>query len=145
MSRKQAREDVFRLIFALGLSGDDGERDVLEEYFDTLGDKDRWVIKAADEADAAYIRTVFTGVTEKLSEIDGIIEKSAENWSLSRMSRVSLCALRLCVYELLYMPQVPASAAINEAVALSGIYGGEKEKKFVNGVLGKIAKTSEDK
>ena len=70
---------------------------------------------------------------------DKTIGEVSENWSVSRMPFVDRNILRLATYEILYDADVPASVAINEAVELAKVYGGEDSSKFVNGVLGKIA------
>ena len=67
-----------------------------------------------------------------------MIAAHATGWALDRIARVDLSILRVCVYELLYRPDVPRSAAINEAVELAKTFGEEKSYSFVNGILGTI-------
>lgn len=80
------------------------------------------------------------GTVEHLDEIDALIESKLKNWKLSRISKVSLSILRMAVYELKYLADVPASVAINEAVELAKQYASEDDYSFVNGVLGNVAK-----
>ena len=86
-----------------------------------------------------FCRTLLTGVEANLAFIDEMIGLVSENWSVSRMPLVDRNILRLATYEILYEFDVPASVAINEAVELAKVYGGEDSSKFVNGVLGRIA------
>jgi N utilization substance protein B len=83
--------------------------------------------------------TLIAGVEDNLAFIDEMIGLVSENWSVSRMPLVDRNILRLATYEILYEFDVPASVAINEAVELAKVYGGEDSSKFVNGVLGRIA------
>jgi transcription antitermination protein NusB len=89
-----------------------------------------------------YCRQLVGGVEEHLPEIDGLLGEVSENWAVSRMPLVDRNILRLASYEIQFVPDVPASVAINEAVELAKVYGGEDSSKFVNGVLGKIAQRS---
>jgi N utilization substance protein B len=81
-----------------------------------------------------------TGVEAHQARIDSIIEDISENWSLSRMPLVDRSILRLAVWEMLYRDDdVPDSVAINEAVEMAKVYGGEDSSKFINGILGRLA------
>ena len=76
--------------------------------------------------------------------IDKQLTSSSENWSLARMPVVDRCILRMAVCEMLYVDDVPVSVSINEAVELAKSFGGEDESpRFVNGVLGRIARSLE--
>ena len=86
-----------------------------------------------------FCRQLVTGVEMHLPEIDETIGTVSENWSVSRMPLVDRNILRLATYEVLFVDDVPPSVAINEAVELAKVFGGEDSSKFVNGVLGKIA------
>jgi len=91
-----------------------------------------------------FCRELLAGVEQHLPEIDETIGAVSENWSVSRMPLVDRNILRLATYELLFDSEVPASVAINEAVELAKVFGGEDSSKFVNGVLGKIAEKTAD-
>lgn len=89
-----------------------------------------------------YAKSLIAGVDEHRDEIDDLLEESSENWSLSRMPIVDRSILRLATYEMKYVDAVPLSVSINEAVELAKTFGGEDESsRFVNGVLGKVART----
>lgn len=86
-----------------------------------------------------FCRALATGVEERMDQIDRILGEISEHWSVTRMPLVDKNILRLATFELLYETDVPASVAINEAVELAKVYGGDDSSKFVNGVLGRIA------
>ena len=81
------------------------------------------------------------GVEDNLEEIDKIIsDHLSAKWKLNRISRVSLSILRLAVYEMKYVEDIPTNVTINEAVELSKKFSGEEEYKFVNGILGAVSR-----
>ena len=76
-----------------------------------------------------------------LEEIDKIIsDHLSAKWKLNRISKVSLSILRLAVYEMKFVEDIPTNVTINEAVELSKKFSGEEEYKFVNGILGAVSK-----
>ncbi len=104
---------------------------------------------AADEPAEAGVPTAppdeFTcslvlGVAEHRQEIDDKIAAISQNWALSRMPVVDCTILRIAIYELFYDDAIPASVAINEAVELAKLFGGEESSKFINGILGRAAR-----
>lgn len=80
------------------------------------------------------------GVLANLSDIDKLIQKHANNWTLERMANVDRNILRIAIYEIVFMDSIPKSVSINEAVELAKKYSTENSFGFVNGVLGKIDK-----
>lgn len=92
-----------------------------------------------------YAMRLIDGVDEKMLAINVRLASTSENWKLDRMPVVDRCILRLAAYEMLYVDEVPVSVAINEAVELAKRFGGEDESpRFVNGVLGRIARQIEE-
>lgn len=131
ISRYKMREQAFFLCFESLFSDAD-----IDEIADNAGD-------ARDEFLSDYAISCAKGVREKKDLID---EKIAANlkagWKISRISKVSLALLRVAVYEMLFMDDIPVSVSINEAVELSKKYTVEDDTAFINGVLGAIAKES---
>jgi N utilization substance protein B len=128
MTRHESRQEAFCLLF--------------EKTFTDM-DIDQ-IIQGATETRELSVNN-FTlqlakGTVEHLDEIDALIESKLKNWKLSRISKVSLSILRMAVYELKYLADVPSSVTINEAVELAKQYASEDDYSFVNGVLGNIAK-----
>lgn len=99
---------------------------------------------AEEVALSDYAEVLVSGVVDNLEDIDARLAATSENWSVDRMPVVDRVILRIAVYEMLYVDEVPVSVAINEAVELAKAYGGEDESsRFVNGVLGRIARAEE--
>ncbi len=87
-----------------------------------------------------YAMRLIAGVTEYREAIDKALADAAENWAVSRMPVVDKCILRVAVFEMEHVDEVPVGVSINEAVELAKDFGGEDAShRFVNGVLGRIA------
>ena len=94
-----------------------------------------------DEA-VAYARLVVTGVQEHHAQIDELITRYADRWTIERMPVIDRNVVRIAVFELLWCDDVPVPVAINEAVELVKALSTDDSGRFVNGVLGKIAETA---
>lgn len=90
----------------------------------------------------AFSQELVKGVLANLSEIDNLIKSNANHWSLERMANIDRNILRIAVYEIVFIDNIPKSVSINEAVELAKKYSTENSFGFVNGVLGKIEKKS---
>lgn len=99
---------------------------------------------ARDFTAGKYTLTLAHGVEEKVEELDEIIEKNLKGWKKERISKVALTVLRMAIYEMLYVKNVPVSVAINEAIELSKKFATKGDSSFVNGVLGSVAKSIPD-
>ncbi len=128
MTRKQSREEAFILVFEKVFSGGS-----VEEILELAGE-------ARDLKPNDYIKTVFAGVYDNIDEIDGIISENAIGWKINRISKTALCVLRLAIYEMKYMEDIPASVSINEAVELCKKYATKEDASFVNGILASVVK-----
>jgi N utilization substance protein B len=93
----------------------------------------------ADNAAFTYAATLVEGVGAHQTEIDELIARYAEDWTLARMPPIDRTLLRLGVLELVYL-DVPAAVTINEAVDLAKQYSTADSGRFVNGILGRIAR-----
>ncbi len=92
--------------------------------------------------DQPFMEELLKGVAERRADLDLIIEKAAPEWPIDRISPVDRNVLRLGLWELLFADRskVPAKVAINEAIELGKVFGGENSGRFVNGVLGAVYK-----
>lgn len=130
MTRKEAREQAFIIIFEKEFNG---------EY--TLDD----IIDAAREAELFEADDFAVSLSSKtlsaLDRLDGMITSNLKGgWKLGRISKVSLAILRLAVCEMLDFPDIPVSVSINEAVDLAKKYAAEEDYAFVNGLLSSVSK-----
>lgn len=124
LSRSEAREQAFMVLFSRSF--------VDEPLDDTLADADQLF----EGGVCGYARAVAMGMEAKQDEIDAdIMRFLKKGWSLSRISRTSLTILRLALYEIKYLDNVPDSVSVNEAVELAKKYTID-ESGFVNGILG---------
>jgi N utilization substance protein B len=130
-SRRKAREASLQMLYQMDVSGVSAER-AIRLFWDTLG---------ADEEDETrdFANEIVRGYAAKSAAIDETIRSVSQHWRLERMARVDRNILRLGVYELLELKDVPRKVTLNEAVELAKRYGDENSPSFVNGVLDRIA------
>lgn len=83
----------------------------------------------------SFSRELVSGVWEKKEELDRLISGSSKNWRLDRMSRVDRNILRVAVYEILYMKDIPPKVSIDEGVELGKKFGTIESGSFINGIL----------
>jgi len=102
--------------------------------------KNYWSDNGESDEIKAFAESLVTGTYSKKIEIDKLINKYAENWSLMRMAVVDRNIMRMSIYELLYSPDIPPKVCINEAVELAKKFGDAESGKFVNGILDRIHK-----
>ena len=80
------------------------------------------------------------GLLDNQAAIDARITEKSPNWSISRMSKIDLCIIRLATYELLFREDIPRNVTINEAIEIAKKFGSEESPAFVNGILDEIAR-----
>jgi N utilization substance protein B len=85
-----------------------------------------------------FANVLITGSCENMEGIDGIIKKYSKNWRLSRMPTIDRNILRMAIYELAYLRNIPPPVTINEAVELAKKFGTEESGSFINGILDRI-------
>ena len=127
MTRRQAREAVFELLFETEFDGDRTPEQVL-----TLAKEDR------DLGEDGYVEATYLGAMAHRPVLDVLLSKFSHGWKTDRMSRVSRAILRLATYEMLYCKDIPANVSLNEAVELTKKFDDPKARAFVNGVLNSI-------
>jgi N utilization substance protein B len=134
LSRKIARERAFKMLFAIDI-GDN----TIEEASEIV------IYLMKDENQKLFILSEVRGVLENLSKIDKLINKYSDDWTVNRMASTDRNILRLAVYEILNCQDIPVSVSINEAVEIAKKYGDEQSYKFINGLLGSIARDHSSK
>ena len=130
--RRRAREAAMRALYQADLSGCAAE----------------WAIQCAleqspdlelTEQGKSFAVQLVRGSCEHKREIDSIMADVAHDWSVSRMSPTDRNIMRIAVYEMLYLEDVPVASSIDEAVEIAKIYGSADSPRFVNGILGSLA------
>ncbi|RMH31581.1 MAG: transcription antitermination factor NusB [Nitrospirae bacterium] len=94
--------------------------------------------QSCTEDERQYAERLVDGVLSHKSELDTIIGRYARGWTVERMPVVDRNILRCAIYELLWVPDVPAKVTINEAIELAKRFADEEAKRFINGVLDRI-------
>lgn len=98
-------------------------------------------LSCLDDEVTDYAYSLVEGVEANKDALDAEIESAAENWTVKRMPYLDLAILRCALYEMMFVDAVPLSVSINEAVEIAKSFGGEEDSpKFVNGILGTIAR-----
>ena len=131
LTRREEREQALGFVFE-SIFRDDETQDAFDDAFD-----------ARDIKVGSYEERLIKGVKEHKDEIDDIIEKNLKGWKKNRISKISLTILRMAVFELYYVKDVPQSVVINEAVELAKSYATAEDGSFVNGVLGSVVTNKE--
>ncbi len=126
-SRSEARKEAFKLIFQTETNRDDIEF-LIAQMLEN---------KPESTQNLEYIKTVLLGVLEKEEELkEEISENLGGGWRIERISRVSLALLKLALYEIKYMEDIPVKVSINEAIELDKKFDEPDNSAFINGVLG---------
>ena len=131
MTRKEARENCFKLLFEYEVQKITAE-EALDLFYELTEDV---------EGQADYINATVKCTIENVDKIDAIIEEYSKGWKVSRLAKVTLAVLRVGICELLYMDDIADSIAINEAIEIAKKYNDEKSGKFVNGILSSVYKS----
>lgn len=131
--RRKEREEAFLLVFERMFKDDE-----VDEVFESAVD-------ARDAEISNFTKILVNGVYNNIETIDAEIEKNLKSWKKNRISRVVLTLLRIAVYEILFMDNIPMSVSISESVQLCKKYAGDKDASFLNGVLGSVARSHEKK
>ena len=130
MSRREIREHLFRMLFRK----DFHELTEMDEQIDFY----LVAIKEPKADEVEYIKERFQKILAKIPEIDIILGEASSGWKLNRMGKVDLTIMRLAIYEIKFDDDIPTKVAINEAVEIAKIFGGDSSGSFVNGVLAKL-------
>ncbi len=134
MSRVADRRHAFILIYQKSFCDLEEFKNRLEIY---LNETD------AKEEHKDFILKIVWGVLDNMEVIDGLINQNAKGWTIERMNKVDIAIMRLAIFEMMFMDDIPKSVSLNEAVELAKRYSGDEAPSFINGVLGGIANNKE--
>ncbi|MCW7753226.1 transcription antitermination factor NusB [Desulfobotulus sp. H1] len=133
--RRRAREQALQLLFSMDLRGEFSEQ-VKNMFCRVLIPEDERIL---------LFEALVEGVLEHREVLDRTIEQFSSNWRIPRMGRVDRNVLRMAVFEMLYMDDIPDKVSINEAIDLAKKFGTRDSGAFVNGILDSIRKDRESK
>lgn len=144
MNRTTAREIAVRLCFSISENPTDPQEVLAnvfeEEYYASLKTEDKLYKDKPGGQQLEYIGAIVAGVFAHAAELDGYIDKYAVGWKFGRISRTAAAIMKTAMFEVLYMPEIPDNAAINEAVELAKHYEPPETVSFINGVLGSFSR-----
>jgi N utilization substance protein B len=126
--RRKARELTVSLLYQLEFHPHRC-REVMQEF---------WAHHPTLPETKEFASSLVIGVREKLDQIDNLVERFTEHWSLKRIALVERNILRLGIYELLFREDIPKKVTLNEAIEIAKLYGSEDSGKFINGILDRI-------
>ena len=145
MTRGNARELALHMIYGRTFTGEEPESVIStrleKEYYANLGEENEVYAERPSRAQMRYIDTVVTGVANREEELDEQIRKFSIGWDISRISKLARCILRLAIFEILYVEDVPAGVAVSEAVRIAKKYNDDDTGSFVNGILGSFVRS----
>ena len=127
MSRKEARDRTFKLIFEYVFTKEIDD-ELLGEYLSEGG----------AQGEEEYIKDVYFGVSNNFDYLSQKIEKLSIGFAAHRIFKVDFAILLLASYEIEFKKDIPFKVSINEALELAKIYSTEKSVGFINGVLAKM-------
>ncbi len=132
MSRRIARQKALQILFGIEVGNSDKElmfKEILETTENNNNFKD-------------YTKDLVDGVLSQKDKLDKLIAANSESWEINRIGKVELSAMRLAIYEILYIEDIPPLVSIDEALELVKYFSFEDSVKFVNGILDSIYNSS---
>lgn len=128
--RHQARTIALQTLF---------EVDLTNHHVGDILARQRDDLELAPEV-SEYVDKLVFGVVRDRAALDEAIAAAAPAFPVDQMPAVDRNILRVALFELRNVRDVPVKAAINEAVELAKHFGGDHSGRFVNGVLGTITR-----
>ena len=142
MTRTEARDSIFRIVFREAFLSDKAMEGQTEEYLAQLGEEPETFLpgmkKEIEPADEEYIRKKVDAILDKTDELDRMLEAVSKDWKMNRVGKAELAILRVAAYEIRFDDDIPDKVAINEALELAKKYCDEKAVPFINGVLNQL-------
>lgn len=136
MSRKNAREVAFKVIFELAFQQEEEASQLFQKFIEASDEK-----YEITEEDNAYVQEMVKGIQSNESSLDEKIKRHLKkDWTFERISKVDIAILRLAIYEITERKDIPNKVSVNEAVELAKIFSDEASPAFINGVLAEILK-----
>lgn len=123
-----ARQVAFQTLFQIDLAGSSLET-ALEQRLQDVN---------LTEENEDYVRTVVQGVMQQRRALDAQISAVSQGWEVHRLGFVDRNILRLAIFEIVFMDEIPARVAANEAVELAKKFGDDESPRFINGLLGTV-------
>jgi N utilization substance protein B len=133
MGRKKTREALMQLIYQMDLNKNFSKEEVIN-FLDNFD---------LNENETNYLKESAYGVIDNLDNINELIEKYTQGWTLDRLPKVDLSILRIAFYEILYRDDIPVEVSINEAIEIAKKYSTPEAFKYINGILGSFVRDND--
>lgn len=132
LTRRDIREKALQSLFQLSANEDLSKEVAMQKALANNSDDKE---DLEDIEIPSYLNELVSGVIEQRQVIDDKINSHLKNWSINRLAKTDLLVMRIAVYEMLFVEEVPNKVALNEALEIIKRYSDEKSSKFVNGIL----------
>lgn len=132
MSRKTAREQVFKLVYERCVIGEPNEFSA------------QLTLENCDESDSIYIRKLYDGINERFEFLQSVIEKFSKGFAFERIYKIDCALIMIASFEILYLEDIPTQVSINEALELAKVYSTDKSFSFINGILASVNANKEE-
>ncbi|MGR5907373.1 N utilization substance protein NusB [Bacillus paranthracis] len=129
MKRRTARERAMQALYQMDITGELEPKVAVENTLDE------------GEETNEFLESLVVGFVENKEVIDEAIRQNLKKWKLERISIVDRSILRVAVYEMKYMEEIPHNVTINETIEIAKTFGDEESRRFINGVLSNIKDT----
>ncbi|QIL47543.1 transcription antitermination factor NusB [Vagococcus hydrophili] len=133
LTRHQLREVAFQVNFSMLYLEDIEIDQAIENVLDLYEGQQ-------SEEIPQYVKVVVAGVKERQAELDQHIEKHLKRWTVSRIAKTDLTILRLALFEMFYVSDIPHKVSLNEALELAKTFSDDESRRFINGVLSSVMK-----
>jgi transcription antitermination protein NusB len=127
MKRRTARQKALQSLFQVDVSQSD-PNEAIESVLE-------------EETSDPFLEQIVHGVIEHKEEIDSLLREHLEKWNLERLANVDRSILRIAVYEMKYIKEIPVKVSIDEAIELAKEFGDDSSSRFINAILSKIKDT----
>lgn len=132
LTRRDIREKALQSLFQLSANEDLSKEVAMQK---ALANNSEDKEELEDIEIPSYLNDLVSGVIEQQQVIDSKINSHLKNWTINRLAKTDLLVMRIAVYEMLFVEEVPNKVALNEALEIIKRYSDEKSSKFVNGIL----------
>lgn len=130
MKRKETREEAIKIAYTMDINKS-FSKEVLNSHLENF---------ELEDLDHDYLNKTIEDVINNIDDINKYIIDNSKDWKINRIAKVDLAILRVAIAEILYNKTIPTSVAINEAVEASKKYSNEDSHKYINGILGTVAR-----
>ncbi|MEH7383114.1 transcription antitermination factor NusB [Bacillus sp. JJ1533] len=127
MNRRTARQKALQSLFQVDVSESD-PKEAIESVLE-------------EDSSDPFLEQLVHGVVEHKEEIDALLRGHLEKWNLERLANVDRSILRIAVYEMKYVEEIPVKVSIDEAIELAKEFGDDSSSRFINAILSKIKDT----